>query len=163
MLNGGPNVVDGAFQLPTAGSQGNAQLLPGGDLFVGWGQLGRFSEFGPDGSLRFDAQLPAGYDTYRAYRSPWVGTPDTSPTATATRTDANHVSVAAIWNGATQVDRWLVLAGNRPWALRPAGSADWNGLDTTVSAHTRAPYVEVVALDDSGRPIGRSHAVKVSD
>ena len=31
----------------SAGSQGNAQLLPNGDTFVGWGQLGRFSEFDP--------------------------------------------------------------------------------------------------------------------
>ncbi|GAA3526570.1 hypothetical protein GCM10022222_06950 [Amycolatopsis ultiminotia] len=52
----------------SAPSQGNSQALPNGDTFVGWGQLGRVSEFGPDGRLRFDATLPAGYDTYRAYR-----------------------------------------------------------------------------------------------
>jgi len=54
----------------SAASQGNAQALPNGDTFVGWGQLGRVSEFDPDGKLLFDATLPAGYDTYRAYRFP---------------------------------------------------------------------------------------------
>lgn len=146
-----------------ANSQGNSQRLPGGHLFVGWGSVGRFSEFDSAGNLLWDGQVPAGYDSYRAYRSPWVGTPDTDPTAVGDRTDAGHVSVEAIWNGATEVDRWLVLAGPHPWSLSPAGSAHWNGLDTTIAAHTSAPYVEVVALDDHGRAIGRSQVVAVSD
>jgi len=146
-----------------ANSQGNAQRLPDGHLFVGWGSVGRFSEFDSAGNLLWDGQVPAGYDSYRAYRSPWVGTPGSDPTAVGDRTDADHVSVEAIWNGATEVHRWLVLAGNDPWSLSPAGSAEWNGLATTITAHTRAPYVEVVALNDSGRAIGRSHAVRVGD
>jgi len=147
----------------SAGSQGNAQLLSGGHLFVGWGQLGRFSEFDSNGNLLWDGALPAGYDSYRAYRSPWVGLPNTDPTTEAESAGGAHVTVDAIWNGATEVDRWLVLAGSRPWGLRPAGSARWNGLDTAIDVHTRSPYVEVVALDDRGRPIGRSQLVRVSD
>ncbi len=146
-----------------ANSQGNAQRLPDGHLFVGWGSVGRFSEFDSAGNLLWDGQVPTGYDTYRAYRSPWVGTPDTDPTAVADRTGSHDVSVEAIWNGATEVSRWVVLAGNHRWDLQPAGSAGWNGLDTTISAHTRASYVEVAALDDSGRVIGRSQPVQVSD
>ena len=69
----------------------------------------------------------------------------------------------AIWNGATEVDRWLVLAGSHPWDLHPVGSAAWDGLDTAIAAHTNSPYVEVVALDDHGHAIGRSQAVQVSD
>ena len=66
-----------------ANSQGNAQRLPYGHLFVGWGSVGRFSEFDSGGNLLWDGQVPAGYDTYRAYRSPWVGEPTTDPTAEA--------------------------------------------------------------------------------
>ncbi|HEV7564153.1 MAG TPA: arylsulfotransferase family protein [Solirubrobacterales bacterium] len=145
----------------SAPSQGNAQRLPGGHLFVGWGQLGRLSEFDSSGNLLWDGQTPTGYDTYRAYRSPWVGTPDSDPTAVADRVDPKHVDVEAIWNGATEVDRWVVLAGKRPWALHPAGSGDWDGLATTIGAHTKSSWVEVVALNDSGRAIGRSQAVHV--
>ena len=46
---------------------GNAQTTPGGDLFVGWGALPYISEFSPSGKLLFNAELPAGVSTYRAY------------------------------------------------------------------------------------------------
>jgi hypothetical protein len=50
---------------------GNAQTTPGGDLFVGWGGLPYISEFSPTGKLLFNAKLPAGVSTYRAYLLPW--------------------------------------------------------------------------------------------
>ncbi len=50
---------------------GNAQTTPGGDLFVGWGSLPYISEFSPSGKLLFNAELPAGVSTYRAYLLPW--------------------------------------------------------------------------------------------
>jgi hypothetical protein len=40
-------------------------------LFVGWGALPYISEFSPSGHLLFNAELPAGVSTYRAYRLPW--------------------------------------------------------------------------------------------
>ena len=50
---------------------GNAQTTTGGDLFVGWGALPYISEFSPSGKLLFNAKLPAGVSTYRAYLLPW--------------------------------------------------------------------------------------------
>jgi hypothetical protein len=50
---------------------GNAQATPDGDMFVGWGALPYISEFGPSGKLLFNARLPAGVSTYRAYLLPW--------------------------------------------------------------------------------------------
>jgi hypothetical protein len=50
-----------------AASQGNAQATDEGNLFVGWGRLPYFSAFDPAGNLIFNAQLPAGVDSYRAY------------------------------------------------------------------------------------------------
>jgi hypothetical protein len=57
----------------SAASQGNAQTTGNGDLFVGWGALPYFSEFSPSGQLLFNAEFPAGVNTYRAYRLPWPG------------------------------------------------------------------------------------------
>jgi len=54
-----------------APAEGNAQTTPGGDLFVGWGELPYISEFSPSGHLQFNAQFPAGVSTYRAYLLPW--------------------------------------------------------------------------------------------
>ncbi len=55
----------------SAASQGNAQTTDSGDLFVGWGALPYFSEFSPSGQLLFNAELPTGVNTYRAYLLPW--------------------------------------------------------------------------------------------
>jgi len=60
----------------SAPSQGNAQLLSDGNLFVGWGALPYFSEFSPSGKLIFNAEFPAGVNTYRAYRLPWNPAPE---------------------------------------------------------------------------------------
>jgi hypothetical protein len=57
----------------SAASQGNAQTTRDGDLFVGWGALPYFSEFSPAGQLLFNAEFPAGVNTYRAYQLPWPG------------------------------------------------------------------------------------------
>lgn len=55
-----------------APSQGDAQTTRDGDLFVGWGALPYFSEFGRSGQLLFNASFPTGVNTYRAYRLPWA-------------------------------------------------------------------------------------------
>nr|WSX78832.1 arylsulfotransferase family protein [Streptomyces sp. NBC_00899] len=57
--------------LLSASSQGNAQPLRDGHLVVGWGSLPYVSEFGSKGELLFNAQFPAGVNTYRAYRYDW--------------------------------------------------------------------------------------------
>jgi hypothetical protein len=59
----------------SAASQGNAQLLRDDDLFVGWGIQPYFSEFNASGKLIFNAEFPAGVNTYRAYRLPWNPAP----------------------------------------------------------------------------------------
>jgi len=55
----------------SAFAEGNAQTTRNGDQFVGWGVLPYFSEFSPSGQLLFNAEFPAGVNTYRAYRLPW--------------------------------------------------------------------------------------------
>ena len=55
----------------SAPSQGNVQVLKGGGEFVGWGSLPYFSQYSASGKLTFNAEFPAGVNTYRAYRLPW--------------------------------------------------------------------------------------------
>ena len=120
-------------------SQGNAQALPNGDTFVGWGQAARVSEFDRQGKLLFDAPLTAGNNTYRAYRAEWAGQPDTPPTATA----------------------WRIFAGPTATSLSPIRTVPWNGLDTTVRIAGLPQEVKVVALDARGAIIGTSQPVRV--
>ena len=145
----------------SAGSQGNSQELGHGNTFVGWGATGRVSEFDAEGRLLFDASVPSGWDTYRAYRHVWHAAPDTSPTVTAQRNADGTITVHAIWNGATEVDRWVVVGGARAGALWPLGSSQWNGLDTTIALSAEARTVAVVAVDAAGRWLGRSAPVTV--
>ncbi len=55
----------------TAPSQGNAQTTADGNLVVGWGSLPYFSEYDTAGDLLFNAEFPAGVNSYRAYLLPW--------------------------------------------------------------------------------------------
>jgi hypothetical protein len=146
----------------SAGSQGNSQALGEGHTFVGWGATGRFSEFDDSGALLFDASVPASWDTYRAYRSSWHAAPDGSPTASAKRNAVGSVTVHAIWNGATEVARWIVIGGERASALWPLGSTEWNGLDTSITLQSDAQHVAVIAQDAHGRLLGRSTSALVS-
>ena len=136
-------------------SQGNAQALDNGDTFVGWGQARRVSEFDPQGKLLFDA-LRLTYDTYRAYRADWAGQPDTEPIATARTNADGTTTVHAIWNGATAVAAWRILAGPNATALALVRTVAWNGLDTTLRIAGVPQEVEVEALDARGSVIGTS-------
>jgi hypothetical protein len=142
-------------------SQGNAQALDNGNTFVGWGDRGRVSEFDPQGNLLFDAVLTKTADTYRAYRSLWSGQPDTQPTATARTNKNGTTTVHAIWNGATQVASWRVMAGSAANKLASVRKAPWNGLDTAITIKGIPSEVKVVALDPNGAVIGTSKPVVV--
>jgi hypothetical protein len=139
-------------QRMSAAIQGGAQELPNGNTAVGWGSIGRISEFSPDGSPLFDASLPEGMISYRMYRVPWNGRPSTPPIVII-RGGAVH----AVWNGATGVARWRVLTGPTQNALKPVAEAAWNGLDTTIAlpgASALARYVQTQALDANGTVLG---------
>jgi hypothetical protein len=137
----------------SAGSQGNAEGLPNGDTFVGWGALPRFSEFDRNDNLLFDAALPQGYNSYRAFKNEWVGLPDTKPTASAQVTSDGNTSVQASWNGATEVARWDVVDVATHGVV---ATADWNGLETTIQVDEPLSSIVVVARDAAGLEIGRS-------
>jgi hypothetical protein len=146
----------------SAGSQGNAQGLDNGDTFIGWGALTRFSEIDEHNDLLFDAELPVGYNSYRAYRFEWVGEPDSRPIATAERTAEGDTVVHAVWNGATEAARWEVVEIGEHGDRRHVASAPWNGLDTTIQTSEFLTSVAVVAVDRAGREIGRSEVASVN-
>src|SRR5262249_57984998 len=62
-----------------AGVLGSAQLLPNGDMFVGWGTLPYFSQFTADSTLTLDGEMPIGVRSYRAFTQDWAGHPTDRP------------------------------------------------------------------------------------
>jgi hypothetical protein len=140
-------------------SQGNAQNLDGGNVFVGWGSQPAFTEFAADGRVLLAGRIAKGNDNYRAYRERWTGRPDTEPKVAAERAGTGQVRLYASWNGATEVARWQVLAGDSPDSLRPVGGAARRGFETAVAVPGRARYFAARAFDADGRALGRSRAV----
>ena len=130
-----------------ADAAGNAQVLPNGNVFVGWGRALAISEFAHDGGLVFDARLPPRNRSYRAFRFPWRGYPTDRPAAAAERASEEEVKVYASWNGATEVATWEVLTGPRPDGLEPLGSVARDGFETAILARSAEPYVAVQAKD----------------
>jgi len=143
-----------------AGSQGNVQSLPSGDLFLGWGAEPWFSEFSPSGQLLYDAHMPPGDQSYRAYRFAWTGTPGGAPAIAASAAKNGPVTVYASWNGATQIASWRVLAGPSPSQLAAVASAGRSGFETAIATPGPEAYVQVQALDATGAVLGTSPAIK---
>ncbi len=143
-----------------AGSQGNDQVLPNGDSFVGWGEQPYFTEFGPGGETLFDAHIPAPGQSYRAYRFPWSATPTTRPAVAVNGSSGTSAAVYASWNGATSVAAWTVLGGATEGSLAPLGArTPVGGFETAIPLSAAPPYLAVQALDSEGRVLGTSPVV----
>jgi hypothetical protein len=142
----------------SAATQGNVQLLPNGNQFVGWGSRGYFSEFTPSGETVFDGRVARGNDTYRAYRFPWAGTPAAPPKIVA-ETKSGKTTVRASWNGATGVARWEALGGPAATGLTIAGAAADTGFETAITIPAQG-FVAMRALDAAGNVLAGSATVK---
>jgi hypothetical protein len=139
---------------------GNVQLLPNGNRMVGWGADPHFTEFGADGGVRFDATLPHGGESYRAFRSPWHGAP-TEPPRSAVGPTADGKALWASWNGSTDVAAWRLLTGSSPTGLAEARVVARQGFETALPLPARTAYAAAAALDASGAELARTAAVAV--
>jgi hypothetical protein len=144
-----------------AASQGNVQLLPNGNVFVGWGAQPFVSEFTADGELVFDAQLGTGYVSYRAFRKPWLGEGVGAP-AVATVHGARQTDVYVSWNGDTRTTHWVVLAGTDAANLAPIGRVARTGFETGVRV-PRAAFTtaRLRAVDAAGRTLAATAPMRL--
>ncbi len=146
-----------------AATQGNVQVLPNKNVFIGWGSEPDFSEFTTDGQLLFNARFShTPTESYRAFRFEWSGHPSEDPAVVAEVGSAEEeVRLYASWNGATEVASWEVLAGPAPERLKAVESVGWEGFETAMTVGTTERYIGVRARDGSGRVLGTSKAIKV--
>ncbi|WP_051324899.1 arylsulfotransferase family protein [Candidatus Solirubrobacter pratensis] len=142
----------------SAATQGDVEVLPNGNQFVGWGSRGYFSEFTPTGEMVFDGRLARGNDTYRAFRYPWSGTPAAPPKVVA-ETKGGQTTVRASWNGATGVARWQALGGPAATGLAVVGTAPAAGFETAITLPAQG-FVAMRALDAAGNVLASSATVK---
>ena len=151
---GGPLLAD---------SQGNMQVLPDENLVIGWGAVPSVSELGKQGTLLFDAHLPPGSSSYRAFRFPWSGHPLWPPAVSANvLATGDSTAVSASWNGAGEVASWRVLAGSSAGSLTTAATMPDSGFESSVTFPNAFQYVAVQALGAGGQLLGTSATVKVT-
>ena len=134
---------------------GSVQDLPHGHRFMGWGTSTYFTEYDDTGRVLLDARLAPGTESYRAFKQPWRGQP-LEPPAMAAERHAAGATVFASWNGATEVDHWIVLGGADPGHLRPIASARRTGFETAIAIARPPSHLAVEAVDRAGASLGRS-------
>ncbi len=139
-----------------APSQGSAQILPGGNMFVGWGAQPEFSEYRPNGHQVFTGSFPPGAQSYRAYRFPWHARPRTPPSVAVSPRPGGSVDIYASWNGATDVTGWRVLGGPSPDAMTALAGHARTGFETEITLQSEPRYFEVQALGSHGTVLGTS-------
>jgi hypothetical protein len=140
---------------------GNTQVLPNGDVVVGWGEVPFVSEYTAAGELIFDAAFPSPDMSYRAYVQPWVGKPLYPPSGAA-RGHASVTTVYASWNGATQVSIWRVLAVTADGATQPLTTHARTGFETSIPVSGGSRRFQVQALGGAGHVMGTSKTFGVT-
>ena len=142
-------------------SQGSAEFLPNGHVFIGWGgKSPRFSEYTNGGRMVFDAKfLGNNTNSYRSYLMPWHGTPRRRP-AIAVERRRHRTYVYASWNGSTELARWELLGGRRPSSLHRVALRPRHGFETRFVLRHAPRFLVVRALDRRGDPLRRSRLTR---
>jgi hypothetical protein len=147
---------------------GNTQLVPGGNVVVGWGtshitslhgSVNAFTEYSKSGARLLDVLLPNPDLSYRTYLQNWVGLPLTTPSG-AVRSSHGKTTVYASWNGATKVVAWRVLGGSsKPHVSTTlVKRASKTGFETAIPVKGSNKFYEVQALSGSGSVLSTSKA-----
>ncbi len=152
-LTNGTAAVVSSLTHPTpivTNSQGNAQILRNGNVFVGWGDQPNMTEFTSSGRVAWDGVLPSGVTTYRAYRVSWEGRPSTAPKV-ALVDRGNRRSVYVSWNGDTRTATWRLI-GVASGATTPSVLAQQAAktFEVSMTVPAKARQLRLQAIDDAG-------------
>jgi len=138
-------------------------LSPGataGNWLMGYGGLPNFTEYDASGHVLLDGTLGKNVQNFRTNLSSWSAHPTSTPSLAVQSHSASAVTVAASWNGATEVASWQVLAGASPASLTVLASAPKRGFQTSIAVTSAPAYLVVQALNPAGAVIGRSPAIR---
>lgn len=133
---------------------GSVQLLPNGNMLVGWGTAPYVTEYDRHGRVVLDLRLPHGGENYRALRFPWKGTPAAPPDVVEKFQKGKHV-VYASWNGATELAAWRVEAPGYTKSYRKTS------FETEIVAPRGVKTVTVTPVSSKGEPLHHGIAVRV--
>ncbi|KAI1122269.1 ASST-domain-containing protein [Nemania abortiva] len=148
-------------------SRGGVNRTPRGNTLVAWGQNPMYTEYGPDGELVMDVQrgqvlaLDHGIVpviAYRAWKADWVGMPRWPPSIAAVTTEEDGTKIYVSWNGATEVESYILFTSDDITALNGNGSITYvssrTGFETSFELSENRRYARISALDRNGAIIG---------
>jgi hypothetical protein len=135
---------------------GSMEVLPNGNVFVGWGATSNFSEYSHAGHQLFNGTTPLYASSYRALRFPWTGRPRDRPALALSRSRNGTTWLYVSWNGATQVAQWRVLGGPSAHRLAALKTRPWHSFETAIALPGAPRHLAVQALDAHGHALGRS-------
>ncbi|EFY91694.1 hypothetical protein MAC_02284 [Metarhizium acridum CQMa 102] len=149
-----------------AASQGSMQNLPNGNVLVGYGFSGLFTEFTRDGKVLCETHFgpQSGFGTgdvqsYRVLKFDWQSFPETNPDLAISQDDGMVWRAYVSWNGATDVSAWVLQGTDNPNAgkWRVIEKKTKSGFETNFLLEAAHPdYVRAVALDARGNILGSS-------
>jgi hypothetical protein len=148
---------------------GDTQRFSDGNTFLDWGAPStadgyafiNMTEVSPDGQTLFELAFDQPYVSYRAFRFPWQGFPNTQP-ALAFKADANGITLGYSWNGATEVASYRLFGGNSPQSLSQVEEKAKTDFETQSHLSNLASgecYFQVAALDKDGKELARSEVI----
>jgi hypothetical protein len=140
-----------------AHGMGNAQRLPNGNTMIGWGTANpALTEVKPNGDKALEMILAPLEDpsllhiSYRAFRSAWVGNPQTTPMLIAKNEAPGMTSLYYSWNGATEITAFEVYGGEEPDQLMLLETQEKTGFEThslIADAQEKVCFFKVMPLD----------------
>ena len=141
-----------------SGSQGSMQVLPSGNVLLGYGYNAAWTEFSPEGEPLCDVHIGSeknfktgAVQTYKVNKAAWIGIPNTAPQISVIESE-----LFLSWNGATEVKKWRVQ-GSRGTGmdLEAIVEVEKTGFETIVSVNCgKWHLVRAMALDGSGEELG---------
>jgi len=145
--------------------RGNFQMLPNRNFFAGWSDNSYISEHTYDGDVVMTAQFASKrFVTYRAWKHNFTGNPSEPPilktyafgVSPASTTTVGYVS----WNGATEVDTWLVYRNST--GTEPLARIKKDGFETMFQLDGYKDSLYVQALSATGDVLGQSLATSTT-
>jgi hypothetical protein len=135
--------------------EGTFQTLENGNVLQGYGLVPEMKEFTSDGNVIMTAKFGTlgSAHSNTVLKKKWVGCPTWKP-----KIKVNGSALFMSWNGATEYDQWVVLAGKSPDMMAQLVTVGREGFETNVSLANieSASWVRAVAY-------GKGVALKYSD
>lgn len=153
-------------------SQGSMQLLPSGNVLLGWGLAPGFTEYSSTGEVLCDAHFGAfamrnmGWVTsYRVFKAAWVGRPRTRPEIRLTFGKQKKKTAFVSWNGATQISFWRLESTEKQHAAEDnefvhVQTVPKKGFEGSLPLPAEcSDFVRVAALDSEHKVLGYTDLV----